>query len=107
MVRMTIEGLLRQRLGDARYEALLDETEAKAAKARERILKARGHFQSQNGIAWHVTPSGMVKGLHPDGSKIRDRVQTSEKDEIRIGPFILDETKTCSCIHWIHEEDSE
>lgn len=106
-IRMTIEELVRGRIGDKRFETLLDETEVVASKSQERILKARGFFASQNGILWHVNPQGAVRGMHPDGSKIRDRVVVSKENEIRIGPFALDETRNCSCIHWHRKDDPE
>merc|ERR1711904_437377 len=103
---MTIEDLVRGKIGDERYEALLDETDAVIKKKASRITKARGYFQSGNGIHWHVNPQGNVRGLHPDGSKIRDKVYEKE-NELRLGPFFLDEGKTCSCIHWLRKEDPE
>jgi len=106
-IRMTIEELIRKRIGDTRYEELLDKTAAEAVGKKERISKARGYFNSQNGIVWHVNPQGTVRGMHPDGSKIRDRIFCSPENEIRLGPFALDETRTCSCIHWIRKDDPE
>lgn len=106
-IRMMIEELIRERVGDKRYEALLDESEVEISKRQKRILKARGHFVSPNGILWHVDPRGQVRGLHPDGSKIRDRVYVSKEDQIRIGPFYLDESRSCSCIHWHRKDDPE
>mmetsp|Transcript_90051 Transcript_90051/g.158796 ORF Transcript_90051/g.158796 Transcript_90051/m.158796 type:complete len:1006 (-) Transcript_90051:48-3065(-) len=106
-IRTHIEEMLRNRTGDAPYEALMDEADALKEKRRKRILKARGFFASQNGIIWHVNPTGNVRGLWPDGQRIRDKVHVTEDDHIMIGPFSLDETRTCSCIHWMRKENSE
>ncbi|CAE8598666.1 unnamed protein product, partial [Polarella glacialis] len=99
--------MARRRLGDAKFDVLLDEAEALAKKFKTRITKARGFFQSGNGIVWQVLPEGSVKGLHQDGSRIRDKVQVTGDDRLQIGPFVLDEKKTCSCIHWLRKDDPE
>mmetsp|Transcript_81797 Transcript_81797/g.210697 ORF Transcript_81797/g.210697 Transcript_81797/m.210697 type:complete len:972 (-) Transcript_81797:148-3063(-) len=104
--RMLIEELIRKRVGDETYEALINQVqELKDAKTK-RLTKALGYFSSQNGIVWHVTPAGAVRGLHQDGSRIRDRVEVSaDNQRLSIGPFSLDESRTCSCIHWLRKED--
>jgi len=105
-IRTLIESFVRDKIGDERFEALRLETDRLKAKKKERITKARGYFSSQNGILWYVGPTGQVKGYHPDGSKIRDRILEDEKT-VRIGPFTLDETRNCSCIHWLRDNDPE
>ncbi|CAJ1398587.1 unnamed protein product [Effrenium voratum] len=97
--------LLYRRLGADRFLQLLDEAEVLTKKFQDRIRKARGFFHTANGIIWHVTPDGEVRGLHENGSKIRDRVQVTPDDKLQIGPFCLDETRTCSCIHWLRKDD--
>mmetsp|Transcript_50328 Transcript_50328/g.79887 ORF Transcript_50328/g.79887 Transcript_50328/m.79887 type:complete len:394 (-) Transcript_50328:295-1476(-) len=108
-IRSLLDELLRRRLGDERMDTLLIQTEVKIRKNKQRIMKARGFFcsavGSQSRILWHVNPSGQVRGMHPDGSKIRDKVTVSAENEIQIGPFTLDEKRTCSCIHWIRKDD--
>lgn len=106
-VRMALEEMIRRRIGDARYEALIDEAAEKTKQLQQRIAKARGIFISQNGILWHVGPSGQVRGLHPDGQRLGDRVSVSADNKVVFGPFRLDETRHCSCIHWIHRDDPE
>ncbi|CAJ1451350.1 unnamed protein product [Effrenium voratum] len=103
--RFIMEDLLYRRLGADRFLQLLDEAEVLTKKFQDRIRKARGFFHTANGIIWHVTPDGEVRGLHENGSKIRDRVQVTPDDKLQIGPFCLDETRTCSCIHWLRKDD--
>eukprot|EP00930_Biecheleria_cincta_P022165 TRINITY_DN16224_c0_g1_i3.p1 TRINITY_DN16224_c0_g1~~TRINITY_DN16224_c0_g1_i3.p1 ORF type:complete len:995 (+),score=195.26 TRINITY_DN16224_c0_g1_i3:104-3088(+) len=105
--RMLLEDLALRRLGDERFAELLDRAEALTDKFKTRIKKARGYFQSQNGIIWYVTPDGEVRGVNPDGGRIRDRVQVTPEDTLQLGPFRLDEDKTCSCIHWLRKDDAE
>eukprot|EP00439_Symbiodinium_sp_Y106_P026835 s7454_g3.t1 len=96
--------LLYRRLGAEKFSKLLDEADVLTKKFQTRIQKARGFFQTANGIIWHVTPDGEVKGLHADGSRIRDRVRVAPDDTLQIGPFRLDETRGCHCIHWLRKE---
>lgn len=105
--RFLVEDLLFRRLGAEGFSKLLDGAEVLTKKFQQRIQKARGFFQTANGIIWHVTPEGDVKGLHRDGSKIRDRIQVTEEDKLQIGPFRLDEERQCSCIHWNRKDDPE
>jgi len=104
-MRMDCEEMLRKRLGDDSYELLLDDAAEVAKQKQDRIIKATGIFASQNGILWHVTKAGLVWGLQPDGSRIRDRVRVTEDDKIQLGPFHLDEKRFCSCIHWVRQDD--
>jgi len=104
---VTAEDLLYRRLGADKFSKLLDEAEVITKKFQDRIKKARGFFQTANGIIWHVTPEGEVKGLHADGSKIRDRIQVTDDNTLQIGPFRLDEERSCSCIHWMRKDDPE
>eukprot|EP00434_Breviolum_minutum_P036653 symbB.v1.2.032484.t1/scaffold3904.1/size48501/6 len=101
------QDLLYRRLGADKFSKLLDEAEVITKKFQDRIKKARGFFQTANGIIWHVTPEGEVKGLHADGSKIRDRIQVTDDNTLQIGPFRLDEERSCSCIHWMRKDDPE
>ena len=105
--RFLVEDLLYRRLGADKFSKLLDEAEVITKKFQDRIKKARGFFQTANGIIWHVTPEGEVKGLHADGSKIRDRIQVTDDNTLQIGPFRLDEERSCSCIHWMRKDDPE
>jgi hypothetical protein len=105
--RMLLEDLALRRLGDELFAELLDGAEALTNKFKTRIKKARGYFQSQNGIVWYVTPEGEVRGVNPDGGRIRDRVQVTPEDTLQLGPFRLDETKTGNCIHWLRKDDVE
>merc|ERR1711879_807359 len=104
-VRMVIEEEVRKRTGEDQFEKLVDQAIELALSRKQRLSKALGFFSSQNGMVWHVTPKGGVRGLHPDGSKIRDRVEVGADDRIHIGPFHLDESRTCSCIHWHRNDD--
>jgi len=106
-VRLLMEDLAFRRLGHEKFQEMLDIAQEKAAKFQKRIAKARGFFQSGNGILWFVTPDGSVKGLHQDGSRIRDNVQVTPEDCISLGPFLLDEKRPCSCIHWNRKDDPE
>lgn len=105
--RFLIEDLLFRRLGGDGFSKLLDEAEVITKKFQARIKKARGFFQTSNGIIWYVNPEGEVKGLTSDGNKIRDRIQVTDDDALQIGPFRLDEDRPCSCIHWIRKDDPE
>jgi len=110
-VRMRVEELARDKLGDETFNKYLDEAQAQQASKRARLGKALGIFQSANACLWQITPAGQVRGLHPDGSRIRDKIETGpsepwkSEDCVRIGPFKLDERRTCSCIHWMRQED--
>jgi len=110
-VRMLVEELLRERVGEETFNRFLDEAAAMRASKRERIKQTLGIFCSQNGCLWTVTPAGQVRGLHPDGSRIRDKIELGpseawkSEDCVRIGPFKLDEGRTCSCLHWLRQED--
>jgi len=106
-VRLLMEDLAFRRVGNDAFQKLLDQAEEKRAEFKTRISKARGFFHSGNGILWHVTPDGSVKGLHMDGSRIRDNVQVTPDNRISLGPFLLDETRKCSCIHWNRKDDPE
>ncbi|CAE7540224.1 unnamed protein product [Symbiodinium necroappetens] len=101
------QDLLYRRLGADKFSKLLDEADVLTKKFQTRIQKARGFFQTANGIIWHVTPDGEVKGLHADGSRIRDRVRVAPDDTLQIGPFRLDETRGCHCIHWLRKDDPD
>mmetsp|Transcript_806 Transcript_806/g.1754 ORF Transcript_806/g.1754 Transcript_806/m.1754 type:complete len:982 (-) Transcript_806:56-3001(-) len=105
-MRMMIEEMLRERLGDGPYEELLDKAEELREARYKRLTKALGVFTSQNGVTWYVTTQGAVRGVAKDGSKIKDKTELTE-EEIRLGPFRLDETRTCSCIHWIMKDDPQ
>lgn len=105
--RFLAEDLLYRRLGADKFSKLLDEADVLTKKFQTRIQKARGFFQTANGIIWHVTPDGEVKGLHADGSRIRDRVRVAPDDTLQIGPFRLDETRGCHCIHWLRKDDPD
>jgi len=104
-VRSMVEEMVRGRLGDERFGAVLDQALEERRLRERRILQARGFFSTPNGIVWRVAPSGVASGLAPDGSKLRDKVKVSEDDKIELGPFRLDESKTCSCIHWHRKDD--
>merc|ERR1712183_1093236 len=90
---------------DNHFDELFEEATELAFKRKTRFNKALGFFSTQNNIVWHVTSSGGVRGLHPDGSRIRDRIEVGDDEKIHIGPFHLDETRTCSCIHWHRTDD--
>lgn len=105
-MRSLVEELVRDRVGDERFSALQDSSEAICLEKKTRLTKVLGWFASQNGILWHISSSGRVRGLNKDGSRIRDRVQV-EDGELRIGPFALDETRTCACLHWVRKEDTQ
>lgn len=106
-VRMSVEEMLRRRVGDGRFEGLRDGADQLRLARKRRLSKALGFFSSHHGVVWHVLPSGAVRGLHSDGTKIRDRLEVTPEDAIKIGVFLLDETRHCSCIHWLHQDDSE
>lgn len=103
--RMLVEELVRKKMGNAKFEELIGEVEKLRLAKQQRLTKALGFFSSANGIVWHVHGNGAVQGLHQDGNRIRDRVEISSDDKISIGPFALDESKTCSCIHWLRKDD--
>mmetsp|Transcript_884 Transcript_884/g.1021 ORF Transcript_884/g.1021 Transcript_884/m.1021 type:complete len:125 (+) Transcript_884:3-377(+) len=100
-----MEEMVRDKIGDEAFDVLLDGAQALAQKQRQRLGRALGFFSSQNGIIWHVSPQGYVHGLYSDGSRLRDRVELTDDDKLQIGPFRLDETRTCSCIHWLRVDD--
>lgn len=104
-VRLVLQEMVREQLGDAGFEALYAEASARAERRKQRLSKALGRFASPNGIVWHVSPAGAVHGLHQDGSRLRDKVEITPDDKLQIGPFVLDETRTCSCIHWLRTDD--
>lgn len=104
-VRMLVEEFAREKVGEERFERLLDEAHTRSEARKLRLTKALGHFTTQNGCVWHITTSGAVRGLHPDGSRIRDKVEVSAENGVQIGPFRLDEARTCSCIHWMRKDD--
>jgi len=104
-VRLVLQEVVREQLGDAGFEALYAEATAIAERRKQRLSKALGRFSSPNGIVWHVSPAGAVHGLHQDGSRLRDKVEVTPDDKLQIGPFVLDETRTCSCIHWHRTDD--
>merc|ERR1712176_1340218 len=108
-MRMLIEELIRDRIGDERLSELQDSADALRLAKKQRLSKALGWFTSPNGIIWHVSPSGTVRGLNQDGSRIRDRIEVPKEDGkgIQLGPFILDEEKTCACLHWTHKDESQ
>lgn len=105
-MRSSIEELLRMRLGDASFETLRGNAEELLVARKKRMAKVLGVFSTPNGITWHVSLSGAVRGLKQDGTKVRDTIAVLD-DAIRLGPFRLDETKTCSCIHWLRVDDPE
>eukprot|EP00929_Paragymnodinium_shiwhaense_P108054 TRINITY_DN74388_c0_g1_i1.p1 TRINITY_DN74388_c0_g1~~TRINITY_DN74388_c0_g1_i1.p1 ORF type:complete len:969 (-),score=164.79 TRINITY_DN74388_c0_g1_i1:153-3011(-) len=104
-VRAVVQELMRERVGDERFAKLQDECESKRSQKKARLKKALGYFATGNGVVWHVGPNGQVRGLHADGSRVRDNVDISADNRLRIGPFALDEKKTCSCIHWDRVDD--
>eukprot|EP00933_Yihiella_yeosuensis_P025838 TRINITY_DN20033_c0_g1_i1.p1 TRINITY_DN20033_c0_g1~~TRINITY_DN20033_c0_g1_i1.p1 ORF type:complete len:975 (+),score=241.32 TRINITY_DN20033_c0_g1_i1:85-3009(+) len=106
--RIYIEDLICRHLGEEKFEKLLDGAEALIAKFATRIEKARGYFSTANGIIWHVSPDGTVRGLNEEGGRISDKVQvTDDNKNMFLGPFVLDETKTCPCIHWLRKDDPD
>lgn len=102
--RAVVEGLLRKKIGDATFEALRDKADAQKEEKKKRLSKAIGIYSSANGQVWQITAAGHVRGNNRDGTRIRDMVKVVD-GRLRIGPFYLDETKTCSCIHWVREDD--
>mmetsp|Transcript_46679 Transcript_46679/g.108787 ORF Transcript_46679/g.108787 Transcript_46679/m.108787 type:complete len:973 (+) Transcript_46679:105-3023(+) len=106
-IRMLIEESLRERLGDNTYDALLDKAQELTSTRRKRISKAAGYFTGGNGVTYHVSSQGAVRGVDKSGKMSKERVGVSKEDEIRLGPFRLDETRTCACIHWIFKDDAE
>lgn len=104
-VRLVLQEMVRETLGDAGFETLCAEAAAIAEQRKQRLSKALGRFASPNGIVWNVSSAGAVHGLHQDGSRLRDKVEVTPDDKLQIGPFVLDETRTCSCIHWHHIDD--
>lgn len=110
-VRTKIEELARDKLGDESFNSLLDQAQARRDATRRRLGRALGVFCSQNGCLWRITPAGQVRGVHPDGSRIRDKIEAGpskehdNQDVVRIGPFRLDEKRTCSCLHWLKADD--
>lgn len=104
--RLVTEDLIRRQVGEERFEQLIVDAEELRKHKRERLKKAIGLFATPNGIAWHVLPNGTVRGQHDDGNKIKDRLQVSPEG-IHLGPFRLDETRSCACIHWVQKADPE
>lgn len=106
-IRVMIEELVRQHLGEDKYGELIAQTFERMNQRRERLTKCLGYYETGNNCIWHVTPAGRVTGLHPDGSRIQDKVNVS-KEALKIGPtFTLDETKTCACLHWIRTDNPQ
>jgi len=56
-------------------------------------------------MIWHISNDGIVRVIQPDGGIIRDRLSVTKDDKLQIGPFTLDESRTCSCIHWLRQDD--
>merc|ERR1719310_470695 len=104
-VRLAVTELMRDRIGDAKFAKLQGACDEQKQQKKDRLKKALGFFNTGNGSIWHVGPSGAVRGVHADGSRVRDRVEITKQNKLRIGPFVLDEQKTCSCIHWDRVDD--
>eukprot|EP00927_Polykrikos_kofoidii_P077093 TRINITY_DN74080_c0_g1_i1.p1 TRINITY_DN74080_c0_g1~~TRINITY_DN74080_c0_g1_i1.p1 ORF type:complete len:976 (-),score=178.05 TRINITY_DN74080_c0_g1_i1:254-3181(-) len=105
-MRSSILIWIRSRCGDERYSQLQDEAEEIRQKSKARLSKALGYFRSQNGIIWRIAPSGMVRGIRPDGAGISDNIDVSDDGEIRLGHYVLDKSKACACLHWNRKGDS-
>jgi len=105
-VRLCVEEMSRERMGEEKFQAMLTEVFEFIENRKNRLTKARGYFNTQNGCLWHVRPNGKVRGLHPDGSRIRDQVEVTNGGKfLDLGPFRLDESRSCSCIHWMRRDD--
>jgi len=103
--RVLIHHIIRNRVGDKGLNELMDAAEGLKAQKRARFAKALGRFATQNGMIWHISNDGIVRGIQPDGGIIRDRLSVTKDDKLQIGPFTLDESRTCSCIHWLRQDD--
>jgi len=101
-LRSAIEQMAREREGEAKWESLLDESEELEAKRRKRLAAVAGIWMSPNGVVWHVSPLGGLRGRDPRGENFRDRVEIVE-DELRIGPFTLVQRPDPN-LHWVHKE---
>merc|ERR1712137_680733 len=102
-LRLILQEKIRVQIGDEHTEKLLDDVERLVEGRKKRLKTILGYSRNPYGVLHWVTPTGIVRGLHPNGLVSRFRLSITE-GKIELGPFRLNETGSCNCIEWIKSD---